>query len=659
MGCGASNAASGDVSHASPIIPDSGHASHKPSGKVAAAAAGISASAASQTGGNVELQMEAMETYHAACKLFSSSSSAAPSIPSSLDSVCSSFVGELDIGTLIEYFTATSGGNGNQLFSETEHTLELSQANVAELVLVAGESSEALRLLRAMDTAGEKYDGMLELPAGMQAKQASEAESDLLASALPSPAVKAALECRAILAAQTCTLHHHAKLPSVATAAAGAVQDEDAELDINLLNGQLLGTRTRLQFLHPNTLVYIVAAGSGGIEGVAGQAATILRYLALSEQIYDSPSELVKGVNTYRLEAAAKRATLESKSAAGNSTDVPADLQQQIAPLQNALLVIEPSCTKLETLMEPLNPTLVQLTPTMRHLQAYLSRFLPLLKEARATALKDKIQPEEDATTAQILSAYLIPFIKLMQPWIVQLRPYLSGLQPFFTELQPFLGQTHGAFSLLQPFLVTLQPHVSSDSAFLLSPSFHPFLTHSTHVLSLVHPLLKQLHPLMEGLLEFCREVGRFLVELGELLELLQAYQTLPLELDDESTADASNGDRETSKSSIARPWFAAGSSRPSSAAQQSAPRFLAKYGKFIGKIVPYVQQLRPFVDDVKSFVEKFVPYVGQLAPFYHTQLKTVVTPLLLCLVPQTERPSALPDSKEMDDAALQRLLSS
>lgn len=314
--------------------------------------------------------------------------------------------------------------------------------------------------------------------------------------------------------------------------------------------------------------------------------------------------------------------------------------------------------------MDPLAPSLSALTPTMRHLQAYLSRFLPLLQASSAAAREGQVAPEDDEATAQILRAYLVPFLQLMQPWLLGVRPYLAGLQPFFTELQPFLAGTHAAFTGLLPFLQGVAPFVTGDAgtapaAFLLDGGLRGALVESTTVLVALHPLLREVHPLCQGLLQFIRELSAFLGELQALLDVLATYQTLPLEVEEEPVQ------RQDSLSSIAVPWFAAGAGAGEGDAALSAPRFLSKYGRFLGKLSPYVLQLRPFATEMKAFVENYAPFAGQLAPFYRENLRDCVAPMLLLLVPvDTEANDNASDAAaaaqaEIDEATLQRVLSS
>jgi hypothetical protein len=377
----------------------------------------------------------------------------------------------------------------------------------------------------------------------------------------------------------------------------------------------------------------------------------------------------LRGVLTHRAQAieaqAALRAKAAAQSASGSVVPVPVALSSQIAPLHAALSPVGPCCARLEPLMDPLAPSLSALTPTMRHLQAYLSRFLPLLQASSAAAREGHVAPEDDEATAQILRAYLVPFLQLMQPWLLGVRPYLAGLQPFFTELQPFLAGTHAAFTGLLPFLQGVAPFVTGDAgtapaAFLLDAGLHAALRESTRLLVALHPLLREVHPLCQGLLQFIRELSAFLGELQGLLDVLATYQTLPLEEPEEEAVE-----REESLSSIAVPWFAAGAGAGEGDAALSAPRFLSKYGRFLGKLSPYVLQLRPFATEMKAFVENYAPFAGQLAPFYRENLRDCVAPMLLLLVPvETEASGNTSDAAaatqaEIDEATLQRVLSS
>jgi hypothetical protein len=108
----------------------------------------------------------------------------------------------------------------------------------------------------------------------------------------------------------------------------------------------------------------------------------------------------------------------------------------------------------------------------------------------------------------------------------------------------------------------------------------------------------------MTGLLEFIHELSSFLAQLHELLDLLGAHHTPGEEHEHEHEED-----QEHSKSSIAVPWVADDVDTAATDSTLSAKEFLAKHGRSIPKIVEYVKQLRPFVNEVKEFVEKFVPF--------------------------------------------------
>lgn len=596
---------------------------------------------------------------------------AALPIDPSYDSPVTNFLGEGDIAAVVSYLADTSEC---ALFAEATATLEIAPQSIAELILLAGSPEAVIASCRALDASGSRFPSLLELAPAMHeqaAKDVARAVSHIDNEALK----KSVADCHAILSKSTCELFPYALVPTVSAAASEAAagsDGEDSELDFNQVNQQLIGTRMRLLFLAPAFLVQLAHAGGRSSDSATASwnAALILHHLSLSELKFDLPSELLKGVFSYRILAQKKRETLLKTAAAAPSKEdevAPEALQVQIAPLQKSLGVLEPSCKVLTPLMEPLIPTLSSLTPTMRHLQIYLSRFLPLLQQSHKDAVAASVQPADDSATGEILQAYLIPFLKLMQPWIIQLRPYLAGLQPFFNEVQPFLGHTHGFFVLLQPFLHSLSPSVAegAEKPFVLTDkSFNLFLKQDVSTLILLHPVLKQLHPLMQGLLEFIQELGVFLSQLQELLDLLLIYQTEPLEPEAEEEED---NDDENEVSSIARPWFK--DNEEENAAQgekMSAPRFLSKHGKFLGKLSPYTSQLRPFAGQVKEFVEKFVPFVVQLAPFYKDALKALVTPLLFFLVPLAQEDEEAPTQKakgptqaELDEIALQKLLSS
>jgi len=521
----------------------------------------------------------------------------------------------------------------------------------------------------------------------------------LARAALPADVATAVIAAREFLSRPSCELYPYAIVPRMPAPAAASADDaaasidhhEDLELDFGQLNQLLVQTRTRGNFLAPTFLVQLVHASGRGPRGQP-VVLDVLNGLALQERSFEMPSALLRAALGLRGAALAAQQTLRSKAVASDSaapgavdplsaSTVPEPLAQQVPALVSSLSAVEPSCVSLAPLLAPLIPTLSALTPPLRHLQAYLSRFLPLLQESVGAARGAGLSPEADAPSAQILRAYLLPFFRQTQPWIVQLRPYLAGLQPFFDALQPNLVLTHAAFAQLQPFLAQLAPYVgveadekkdaSSSSPpplvqsvqaapFLLvgSPAFTSALELVLRVLALLHPLLRQLHPLTQGLLDFCAELGVFLAQLQQLLELLAAYQTLPLEPEPAPAAAASEEDDEQELSSIARPWFPAESDptdvaeagAPNGDAQLSAPQFLARHGRFLGRLVPYVTQLRPFAGEVHAFVQKFSPFLAQLAPFYATHLKRVVTPAMIVALPT--RFSASPASQETQPAA-------
>jgi hypothetical protein len=614
-----------------------------------------------------------------------------------VDAIAGSYVVADDLGLVVAHL---SSSDACTLFSESKAgALEITPQSLAELLLLAGGTDELLRSLKRLDAQGVKCASMAELGPVLMHLQGEEAAA--LASAagesLPADVVAALLAAREVLANPACELYPYALVPRITAApAVGAAgeHDEELELDFSHVNQLMVQTRTRLTFLAPRFLVQLVhACGRGGPLGRL-VVLDVLNGLALQERSFEAPSALLRAALLHRAAALEAQRALQTKMAAADPSAkvVPEALQQQVAPMVSSLAAVEPSCVSLQPLLAPLIPTLSNLTPTLRHLQAYLARFLPLLQESAAAATAAGTAPGDDAATAQIVSAYLIPFLKLTQPWIIQLRPYLAGLQPFFEALQPNLVLTHAAFGTLQPFLASLAPHLgvnaggagAADSAaddsvaavsvdkvspFLLStPSFVTALERVVTVLAVLHPLLRQLHPLCEGLLSFCAELGVFLAQLQSLLDLLAQYQTLPLEPDTATKED--EGEDEQELSSIARPWFpdeeGDQAADATATAQLSAPQFLAKHGRFLGKLSPYVTQLRPFAADIDAFVQKFAPFLAQLAPFYKEQLKHVVKPMLLLLLPTNASSgagaaasSSTAAAPEIDEATLQRLLSS
>jgi hypothetical protein len=617
-----------------------------------------------------------------------------PSGAGNVDAIAGSYVVADDLGIVVAHL---SSSDACTLFSESKAgALEITPQSLAELLLLAGGTDELLRSLKRLDAQGIKCASMAELGPALAHLQCEDAAALASAAgeALPADVVTALLAAREVLANPACELYPYALVPRItATPAVGAAgeHDEELELDFSHVNQLMVQTRTRLTFLAPRFLVQLVhACGRGGPSGRL-VVLDVLNGLALQERSFEAPSALLRAALLHRAAALEAQGALQTKMAAADASAkvVPEALQQQVGPMVSSLAAVEPSCV-LQPLLAPLIPTLSNLTPTLRHLQAYLARFLPLLQESAAAAMAAGTAPGDDAATAQIVSAYLIPFLKLTQPWIIQLRPYLAGLQPFFEALQPNLVLTHAAFGTLQPFLASLAPHLgvsagsagAADSAaddsvaavsvdkvspFLLStPSFVTALERVVTVLAVLHPLLRQLHPLCEGLLSFCAELGVFLAQLQSLLDLLAQYQTLPLEPDTAPKEDEGEDDQELS--SIARPWFpdeeGEQAADATATAQLSAPQFLAKHGRFLGKLSPYVTQLRPFAADIDAFVQKFAPFLAQLAPFYKEQLKHVVKPMLLLLLPTSASAGASASSgtaaaPEIDEATLQRLLSS
>lgn len=695
MGCAASTATAMPLDQAQAVQPNGGTGGGGGGLRHSDPTAPLSASAATGASASHTLQLADHATQQAvvdasrtASSLFTPapSADAIPAVVSSAaaaggwDAIASDYMNEADVGALAEVLTAAECG----LFAAGDgggasDTLEISPQSLAELALQAGGSAEAVRLLRALDARGVRCTSMAEVPAAIAKQQEDEAAA--AAALLPAEERAALLAARGFLARPTCALYPYAAAAKVASSSSATADPsslsldhhEDLELDFNAVNQQLVGARVRARFLAPTFLAQLVHAAGGA----AGDAPLlVLQHLSLAEHSFELPSELLRGVLVHRAQAIEAQAGLRAKAAAqsasGSAVPVPGALAAQIAPLQAALSPVGPSCARLEPLMDPLIPSLAALTPTMRHLQAYLSRFLPLLQQSHAAAREAQVAPEDDEATAQILRAYLVPFLQLMQPWLLCVRPYLAGLQPFFSELQPFLAQTHAAFTCLQPFVHGLAPFVTGDAApFLLDAALFPALGQSAAVLAALHPLLRQLHPLCQGLLSFLSELSSFLAQLQSLLDTLAAYQTLPLEAEAEPQPP-----RRDSLSSIAVPWFAAGAGAGAGTGGAdgglSAPRFLSKYGRFVVKLAPYVQQLRPFATDMMAYVENYAPFAGQLAPFYRDNLKDCVTPLLLLLVPVAAEPQTetQPDAAagpaaatsleaEIDEATLQRVLSS
>ena len=594
----------------------------------------------------------------------------------SLDGIGGEWVSDQDIAAVVEIITgggeeavapsSNVAADGQavapkslQLFSEATTSLEVTPQSLAELILLAGSSSEVVRLLRALDARGKRCDSMHDLPSALAQQQRDEVEASC--ALLPPEEKIALLQAHDFLAQSTCDLYPYARIPRVSTTGADAADpsqslshdhDEELELDFNQLNQQLTHTRVRANFLRPAFLAQLVHAGGRGPKPHQRHVVLLmLQHLALGERSFELPSELLTGVLEHRAQAVEAQRTLRAASVAAGSAGAAADgegagaeatmappaLVSQLLPLQHSLLGLEPACISLSALMSPLQPTLESLLPTMRHLQAYLSRFLPLLGESSKAARDSGVNPGDDAATAQILRAYLIPFLKLTQPWIIQLRPYLAGLQPLFTELQPFLGATHKAYTDLQSFVHALDPLVrpAPQAWIVMDAAFAARLASCMRSLTSLHPLLKQLHPFCEGLREFTAELGVFLGQLQSLLDTLQTYQTLPLEEEADPVAP-----EDSAVSSIAIPWFrdGAASSRPGSAQEKdaglSAPQFLAQYGRFLSKLAPYTSQLRPFASEMQGFVAGYTPFLGQLAPFYSQALKAGVQPLLLYLAP-------------------------
>ncbi len=500
-------------------------------------------------------------------------------------------------------------------------------------------------------------------------------------------------------------------------------EDETSELDFNFVNQQLAHTRMRLAFLRPEFLVALVVACAGcgnGSATLSSKVLELLHHLTLMESLYELPSELLRGALAHRANAIQVQTSLQQRLKAAPDSiaalTVPEALAVQLAPLMAALAPVAPAVRKLAPLMAPLIPTLSSLTPTLRHLQTYLARFLPLLSCSISAAKSSNppLTPEQDQPTLQILRAYLLPFLSLMQPWLVQLRPYFAGLQPFFEALQPALVHTHNVFGKEQTFARTMgkqvdtatataaagetaDSHSDSDATpaaplFLLDPAFSSSLSSQVSILALLHPLLRQLHPLCQGLLSFCSELAAFLEQLNTLLDTLQMYNTLP-----PAEAKRKDGEEEEqqehSQSSLAKPWFR----HPSEAAEDdmhvtSAPQLLSRHDRFLrSRLRPFVGQLLPFVVSIGGFVAPFAPFAQQLAPFYALQLKENVGKILTAILHKqqqlqrdskddtndndntvvaaaTEAPTeaSAPDTiaaasaaPEMDDAALQRLLSS
>ena len=540
--------------------------------------------------------------------------------PIDFDTPSSSFLGEIDIGLLIEYFTT----GPCQLFSDATKMLEISQANLAELCMVTGSSEETLRLLHALDADGCKFEQMNELPAAFAVRLRQEMISHV--GELSSTMQTAVLDAYDLLATHTCRLHPYAVIPTIVSnhhtdesdASSGGVKSEDDELDFVAVNTHLTSARMRLCFLQPRALVTLAHACGRDGRGTK----TILQHLSLAEFIYDTPTSLIRACATHRLKATASvtrlivaASTDSSASSSSTPPTPPQNLTAQHAPLEKALCNVEPTCIQLVPKLDPLAPTLRELHTTLVHLHRYLSRVLPLLRESEEAAQQQGLAPEQDTTTAEILRAYLIPFLKQLQPWLLQLRPYLSSLQPFFQDLQPFLGATHVAFTLLLPYLHDLFPLVLDTSAWLVqSPAFYSFAQLLIRVLVRLHPILGQLHPTMAALKEFMILQGVFLGDLQVLLDILVRYQTLPiLPLEDADLTDAHED--EPSRSSIAIPWVRDCASEEEEDARRiecdgmNAPQLLAKYGRAIPKMKVYVGQLRPFANEVKEFVEKFVPF--------------------------------------------------
>jgi len=427
------------------------------------------------------------------------------------------------------------------------------------------------------------------------------------------------------------------------------------------------------------------------------RALLVLQHLSLMEAQFPTPTALLRGVAAHR--SAAHRAQQHLLNASNNPMHSPfplasieSNLHEQVEPLRTLIKQTIPAIHTLDPLMQPLIPQLDhQLLPALRHLSLYIGRFLPLLEDSQAIARREGegLTPEKDEASAQILDAYLIPFFKLLHPFIRELRPYLAGLQLFFEHLQTrFLGLTHQTCVGLQTFLnelrkMNLVDHAEETQgkseynlaveAFLLdqvgrdtspvgsahtstandsssspapnsnlSSSHRTHLSEMVHLLILLHPQLRQLHPLMQSLLELIDGLDAFLERLAKLLTMLSVYKS-----EEEETKvkvkEVEEEQDEEEETSLSDPFFDepsvskkehgddAGDTIPKTAVSIVNSRPVRR---FMSKVDPYVIQLQPFMRSMKVFVDQFVPFVGQLAPFYRDSLKAGITPILLYLMP-------------------------